>query len=71
MSTKREWILQGDYGYGHGWEDLCAEESRTEINQRLREYRENEGGTYRVVTRRVTESLTTDTTGNKVSHHAT
>ena len=53
MSTKREWILQGDYGYGHGWEDLCAEESRTEANEQMRVYRENEGGTYRVVTRRV------------------
>ena len=52
MSAKREWILQGNYGYGHGWEDLCAEESRIEANQRRKEYDENEGGRYRVVTRR-------------------
>ena len=52
MRGNREWVLQGNYSYGHGWEDLCAEEFRTEINQRLKEYRENEGGTYRVVTRR-------------------
>lgn len=53
MKGQREWILQGNYGYGHGWEDLCAEEFRTEINQRLKEYQENEGGTYRVITRKV------------------
>ena len=53
MKGQREWVLQGNYGYGDGWEDLCAEEFRTEINQRLKEYRENEGGTYRVVTRRL------------------
>lgn len=45
-------VLQGDYGYGHGWEDLTAEESRKEIKARLREYRENEGGTYRIIQRR-------------------
>ncbi len=53
MKGNRVWVLQGNYGHGHGWEDLCAEEFRTEINERLKEYRENEGGTYRVVTRRL------------------
>ncbi len=53
MRGQRIWVLQGDYGYGHGWEDLCVEEFRTEINARLKEYRENEGGTYRVVTRKL------------------
>ena len=47
--AKRTFILQGNYG--QGWEDLTAELSRREINVRLREYRENEGGTYRVVSR--------------------
>ena len=46
---KRTFILQGNYG--QGWEDLTAESSRREINVRLREYRENEGKTYRVVSR--------------------
>ena len=46
-------VLQSDYGYGHGWEDLCASESRAEIVANLGEYRENEGGTYRIITRRV------------------
>jgi hypothetical protein len=46
------WVLQGNYGYGHGWEDLTAEESYREILKRKKEYRENEGGSYRVIHRR-------------------
>lgn len=38
-------VIQGNYGYGHGWEDLTAETSRAEALARLREYRENEPGT--------------------------
>lgn len=51
--TKYEYlhVLQGRYGYG--WEDLCASESRAEVRQNLKEYRENEGGCYRVIQRRV------------------
>ncbi len=45
-------VLQSNYGYGHGWEDLCASESYREIYQNLREYRENEGGIYRIIGRR-------------------
>jgi hypothetical protein len=50
--TKDLWILQGYYGYGHGYEDLCYEESRKEILLRLREYKENEKGDYRVICKR-------------------
>lgn len=54
------YILQGNYGYGHGWEDLTAEEidtrkpweARKAIRQTLKEYRENEGGCYRIIKRR-------------------
>jgi hypothetical protein len=46
-------VLQGFYRGSYGWEDLTAEESFKEIKQRLKEYRENEGGTYRVINRRV------------------
>ena len=45
-------VLQGNYGYGHGWEDLCASESYREGRQNLKEYRENEGGNYRLIERR-------------------
>ena len=51
--TRDEWQLQGNYGYGDGWECLCAEDSRKDAICRLREYRENEGGNYRVVCKRV------------------
>ena len=48
-------VLQGSYGYG--WEDLTATDkadpnARREIRANLREYRENEGGSYRIVNRR-------------------
>lgn len=46
------YVLQGNYGYGDGWEDLTAEESYREIRNRLKEYRENEGGNYRIIQRR-------------------
>lgn len=38
------YVLQADYGYGDGWEDLTAEETKEEINQRRREYEENAPG---------------------------
>lgn len=50
-----EYALQGNYGYGHGWEDLCVEETRKEAVQRRKEYVENEGGNYRIVRRAATE----------------
>ena len=46
-------VLQGNYGYGHGWEDLCASESRKEVRVDLKAYQENEGGCYRIIKRRV------------------
>lgn len=51
--TRDVFVVQGNYGYGHGWEDLTAEEHRKEGLARLREYRENEAGTpFRLVSRR-------------------
>ncbi len=49
--TTDNFELEGNYGFG--WEYLTAEETRKEIRQRLKEYRENEGGNYRVVNRRI------------------
>lgn len=46
-----EFVLQGRYG--HGWEDLCSEETRKEARVQLRCYQDNEGGTYRIVRRAV------------------
>jgi len=44
-------VLQGNYGCGY--EDLTASENRKEIQQNLKEYRDNEGGDYRIIRRRV------------------
>jgi hypothetical protein len=48
------YVLQGQYG--HGWEDLAAEDQTPQgwkaIKQTRKEYRENEGGTYRIIKRR-------------------
>lgn len=42
-------VLQGNYG--QGWEDLTAG-TYLEVKQNLKEYRENEGGSYRIINRR-------------------
>jgi len=44
------WVLQGDYG--HGWEDITAENSHDAIHAQRRTYVANEGGTYRIVKRK-------------------
>ena len=49
------YVLQGDYGYG--WEDLtCVDKSEDDAGKSIRgylkDYRENEGGSYRVIDRR-------------------
>ena len=49
--TSDSYVLQGNYG--HGWEDLTAENTLAEIRQRRKEYRENEGGEYRITKRRL------------------
>lgn len=49
--TRDEWTIQGNYG--QGWEDECAEDSRDEARQRLREYRENSPYPSRMVKRRI------------------
>jgi hypothetical protein len=45
------WDYDLEGNYGHGWEVLCSESTRKEAKQRLKEYRENEGGRYRIVRR--------------------
>lgn len=51
--TRVIFVVQGNYGYGHGWEDVTAEERGKEGLKRLREYRENEVGVpFRLIRRR-------------------
>ena len=46
-----EYIVQGNYG--QGWEDVTAEDTRSEGRARLREYRENDPShAHRMITRR-------------------
>ena len=44
------YVLQGDYCAG--FEDLTASESLREMKDNLRDYEENENGTYRIIKRR-------------------
>ena len=51
--TKPIWVVQGNYGYGQGWEDVTAAENWKEAKGYLRDYRENERGVpFRVIRRR-------------------
>lgn len=52
--TSDEWEIQGNYGYGHGWEAVTTETSRDAARETIRLYRENEPGVpFRIVKRRV------------------
>lgn len=51
-------VVQGNYGYGHGWEDLTASENYKEARADLKAYRENDGyGSHRLITRRVRRQI--------------
>lgn len=52
--TKDEYEIQGDYGYGHGWEKVTTEETWSAAKEQLRTYRENEPGVpFKIVPKRV------------------
>lgn len=47
------YVIQGNYGHGHGWEDLTAAETWREARGYARDYRENEPGIpHRTIRRR-------------------
>ena len=47
------YVLQSNYGYGHGWEDIAASESFKEMRVNRKEYRENMPEyPYRIIQRR-------------------
>jgi hypothetical protein len=46
--TRDVYRVQGNYGFGHGWETECEESSYREARARLREYQENGSGSYRI-----------------------
>ena len=40
--TRDVWVIQSNYGYGHGWEDTTEEETRAEAVAQVKCYRENQ-----------------------------
>lgn len=44
MTARISYEVLADYGYGHGYEPVTAEDSLSEAKARLAEYRENEPG---------------------------
>ena len=42
--TRDSYEVQGNYGYGDGFECVTAEDTRHEARERLKEYRANEPG---------------------------
>ncbi len=48
---KDEWNVQGNYGYG--WDDEYSSDDRADARARLKEYRANGNGSYRLIKRRV------------------
>lgn len=52
--TRDEFQVHGNYGYGHGYEEVTAEDTFREARARLREYCENEPGVpFKIVIKRV------------------
>jgi hypothetical protein len=50
------YVVQGNYGYGDGWEDLCCSDVRSEARADLKAYRENDPNPTRLIRRRVLRS---------------
>lgn len=51
--TRDIYEVHGNYGYGHGFECVTAEDTRKAAKARLKEYRENEPGVpFKIVAKR-------------------
>lgn len=44
VTFEDEWEVQGDYGYGQGWETVCTEETKADAVAQRKVYDENEPG---------------------------
>lgn len=51
--TEVQHIVQGNYGHGHGWEDLTSSTDYREARASLKDYRENDPAPTRLIRRRV------------------
>ena len=52
-TNKYEYLKVVQGYYSEGWEDLSASSSMKEAKADLKSYRDNEDGTFRIITRRV------------------
>lgn len=54
IKTVVEYIIQGDYGDGIGWEDICSYDNKNEAYCDVQEYRKDGyEASYRIIQRRV------------------
>lgn len=51
--TEVLYVVQGDYGYGDGWEDVTASLNYAEVLRDLLTYRKESPGVHRLIERRV------------------
>lgn len=51
--TYDEYHIEGNYGYGQGWEVVTIEDTIKEARQRLKEYNDNEPYPFRIIKRRI------------------
>lgn len=52
--TVDEFCIMGNYGYGHGWEEVTSEDTRKLGLEQLKCYRENEPGVpFKMIKKRV------------------
>lgn len=56
--TETLYVIQGNYGYGQGWEDVDSNTDVTRARTNLALYRENEAGIpFRLVCRHVKKAV--------------
>lgn len=51
--TRDEFLIVGDFGYGHGYEEVSAYDTRREAKEDIKEYRASGIGVYKIVKRRI------------------
>jgi len=56
--TEDEWNIEGNYGYGDGWEVVTSETTYKEAKECIKEYRDNEPGVpFRIKKHRVKKEI--------------
>lgn len=55
--TYDTWDICKNYGYGDGLEVVCTEDNYKDAKMNIKLYRENEGGSFKLIKRRVKINL--------------